>query len=101
MLRLHCRSTSPGAGRFTGHWTGDNAADWANLYLSIAGIINTNFWGMSMAGADICGYVDMTQENRMDPANKMLPNDEFRELCNRWVLIQIYHSIHARQDVAG
>lgn len=77
------RSTSPGAGRFTAHWTGDNAADWINLYLSIGGIINTNMWGMSMAGADICGYIDMTQDSRGDPADKWLPDAEFQELCNR------------------
>ncbi|KAF8061064.1 alpha-glucosidase [Scenedesmus sp. PABB004] len=44
------RSTSPGAGRFAGHWTGDNAANWENLYYSIAGILNSNMWGMAMTG---------------------------------------------------
>jgi alpha-glucosidase (family GH31 glycosyl hydrolase) len=31
------RATFPGAGRFTGHWTGDNAGNWENLWFSIAG----------------------------------------------------------------
>lgn len=31
------RSTFPGAGRFTAHWTGDNGVNWENLYMSIAG----------------------------------------------------------------
>lgn len=37
-------------GRYAAHWTGDNAATWNDLYWSIAGIINTNFWGMPLAG---------------------------------------------------
>lgn len=36
-----------------------------------------------MAGADICGYIDMMQENRADPANMMLSDQEFQELCGR------------------
>jgi hypothetical protein len=39
-LNVSCRSTFPGAGRFTAHWTGDNGVNWENLYMSIAGASN-------------------------------------------------------------
>jgi hypothetical protein len=31
------------------------------LLLLLPGVLNTNMWGMAMAGADICGFADMTQ----------------------------------------
>eukprot|EP00775_Hariotina_reticulata_P010096 gene10096-10252_t len=78
------RSTFPGAGRYTAHWTGDNAANWENLYMSIAGIINTNMWGIPMVGADICGFIDAVQSG--DPWNEggVLSDEEYEQLCNRW-----------------
>jgi hypothetical protein len=64
------RSTFPGSGRFTAHWTGDNAADWDNLRWSVPGLLNANLWGMPLAGSDICGF----------------KGDTNPELCARWVL---------------
>eukprot|EP00775_Hariotina_reticulata_P010104 gene10104-10260_t len=75
------RSTFPGAGRFTGHWTGDNAANWQGLYDSIAAIINPSFWGINMVGPDICGFVDIAEKGR---SVERLPDAEYEELCNRW-----------------
>ena len=49
------RASFPGLGRYAAHWTGDNAATWDNLRWSITGIVNSNIWGMPLAGADICG----------------------------------------------
>ncbi len=38
------RSTWPGSGRYGATWTGDNAATWAFLKYSIAGIFNFNVY---------------------------------------------------------
>ncbi|WIA23387.1 hypothetical protein OEZ85_000147 [Tetradesmus obliquus] len=81
---LLTRATFPGAGRFTGHWTGDNAGNWENLWFSIAGVLNTNMWGMAMAGADICGFADMTQDNVAEPPDRFLSDHDYEQLCNRW-----------------
>jgi hypothetical protein len=35
------------------------------LLLLLPGVLNTNMWGMAMAGADICGFADMTQVGRV------------------------------------
>eukprot|EP00879_Flechtneria_rotunda_P023144 GHRR01024469.1.p1 GENE.GHRR01024469.1~~GHRR01024469.1.p1 ORF type:complete len:558 (+),score=128.89 GHRR01024469.1:1351-3024(+) len=81
---LLSRSTFPGAGRWAAHWTGDNAANWENLFYSIAGILNSNLWGIPMVGADICGFIDATQEGDPWTNPTQLPDAEYEELCNRW-----------------
>lgn len=79
LTMLFCRSTFPGAGKFTAHWTGDNGVNWENIYISIAGLINTNMWGMPMVGADICGFND----HLFWDASVKLTDKELQELCNR------------------
>jgi hypothetical protein len=78
-----CRSTFPGHGQYGFHWTGDNGANWANLYWSIAGIINSNFWGMDMVGADICGFNDETTTDDNGNEQFKLSDNEYRRLCLR------------------
>jgi alpha-glucosidase (family GH31 glycosyl hydrolase) len=73
------RSTFPGAGKWTAHWTGDNAANWENLQWSITGIMNTNMWGMAMVGSDICGFLD----ELVNHPGAQLPPDELQHLCLR------------------
>lgn len=63
------RSTFPGSGVHTAHWTGDNKASWDNLVASITTMNMLSVFGMSMTGADICGFIDDTTE----------------ELCARWI----------------
>jgi len=83
---LLCRSTFPGAGRYAAHWTGDNAATWASLHFSIAGMINSNFWGISMVGADICGFFDIDEGQIADGAERPRSSDaNYQELCTRCV----------------
>lgn len=112
MYSVLYRSTFPGAGRFTAHWTGDNGVNWENLYMSIAGIINTNMWGMAMVGADICGFADMAYKE--GGSGDIIPDKSLQELCNRSVWLRVWkaglgcrqHGIkvrrhHPRQVTAG
>jgi alpha-glucosidase (family GH31 glycosyl hydrolase) len=62
------RSTMFGAGKYASHWTGDNAATFRWLELSISQIINANLFGIPFTGADVCGFLQNT----------------FSELCARW-----------------
>jgi alpha-glucosidase (family GH31 glycosyl hydrolase) len=47
-------------------------------------VINSNIWGMPMVGADICGFIDATQDGDPWLNENRLPDDEYEQLCNRW-----------------
>ncbi|XP_042534803.1 sucrase-isomaltase, intestinal isoform X2 [Dipodomys spectabilis] len=78
------RSTYPTAGRWGGHWLGDNYANWENLDKSIIGMMEFSLFGISYTGADICGFFN---------------NSEYH-LCARWTQLGAFYPYSRNHNIA-
>ena len=69
------RSTYSGVGKYASHWLGDNFSTFEMLKASISGIYLFQMYGVPIAGADICGFIDDTNAN----------------LCARWYAVGAFY----------
>ncbi|KAG1879989.1 glycoside hydrolase family 31 protein [Suillus subluteus] len=82
---LISRSTFPSAGKWTGHWLGDNFSLWQYMYLNIQGVLQFQIYQIPMVGADTCGFNDNTDE----------------ELCNRWMQLSAFVPFYRNHNTNG
>ncbi|KAN0082905.1 glycoside hydrolase family 31 protein [Tylopilus felleus] len=82
---LISRSTFPSAGKWTGHWLGDNHSKWHYMYLSIQGILQFQIYQIPFVGADTCGFYGNTDE----------------ELCNRWMQLSAFTPFYRNHNTYG
>ncbi|EIW75810.1 glycoside hydrolase family 31 protein [Coniophora puteana RWD-64-598 SS2] len=68
------RSTFLSAGKWAGHWLGDNYSTFQSMSLSIQGILQFQLYQIPMVGSDTCGFIGNTTE----------------ELCNRWHMLSAF-----------
>ncbi|KAM6946338.1 sucrase-isomaltase, intestinal [Aplochiton taeniatus] len=79
------RSSFPGVGKHSGHWLGDNAANWNDIKWAIPGMLEFNIFGVPYIGADVCGFFD----------------DSSEELCRRWMQVGAFYPFSRNHNAQG
>ena len=76
------RSTFAGAGKWAGHWGGDNYSKWAYMFFSIPQALSFSLFGVPMFGVDTCGFNGNSDE----------------ELCNRWMQLSAFFPFYRNHN---
>ncbi|EIN04539.1 hypothetical protein PUNSTDRAFT_108330 [Punctularia strigosozonata HHB-11173 SS5] len=79
------RSTFAGAGRWEGHWLGDNYSLWSYMRYAIQGVLQFQMFQVPMVGPDTCGFSDNTTE----------------QLCNRWMQLSAFFPFYRNHNTIG
>ena len=82
---LFSRSSSIGAHRYGGIWTGDNGSWWSHIKLNIAQLPSLNMCGFLYVGADIGGFAYNTTE----------------DLLLRWLALGIFTPLMRNHSTTG
>ncbi|KAF8629789.1 hypothetical protein AX17_005568 [Amanita inopinata Kibby_2008] len=82
---LISRSTYASAGKWTGHWLGDNFSLWSYMKYNIAGVLQFQIFQIPFVGADTCGFNGNTDE----------------ELCNRWMQMSAFTPFYRNHNIMG
>lgn len=69
------RSSFAGMGKYGSRWLGDNFSEDKSMAYSVSGIMLMNMFGITLSGADICGFIGDTTD----------------QLCTKWHVVGSFY----------